>query len=319
MIWKMVWVTLTLVLVVCGIVLVTVTAFLLAYGLIHPDRMTDAKALTVLGRLSPGDLGMPFADVAFSVIDESRPPARIDIAGWWIPAKTLSDRCVILLHGYSDAKVGAIGWAPIFHELGYNILAIDHRAHGESGGAYVTGGHFEKHDLSQVIDQIREQQPDTTRQLILFGVSMGSAIAAHTAAMRDDIDAVIFESWVGDFIFASHAHTNLMGLPGGFIGELSAHFAAWMTGANFRRDRAITALPKIKCPVLLILGTRDPFADLEETRRVAGAMPNVEMWLPPDVHHVLAMATDYEAYRKRIAGFLASVAATPASSLVQSE
>jgi pimeloyl-ACP methyl ester carboxylesterase len=303
----MVWVTLAVVLLAAGVVLVTITAALLAYGLIHPDRMTPAKALAILGRMSPGDLELPFADVTFEVVDESRPPAKIDIAGWWMPAREPSGRCVILLHGYSDAKVGAIAWAPLFRDLGWNILAIDHRAHGESEGAAVTGGHFEKHDLSQVIDQVRQQQPDATRRLVLFGVSMGSAIAAHTAAMRDDLDAMIFESWVGDFIFASHAHTNLMGLPGGFVGELSAHFAAWMTGADFRRDRAIVALPKIKCPVLLILGTVDPFADLADTRRVAAEMPNVEMWTPEGIDHVRAMGEAYDEYKERIDRFLASL------------
>ena len=164
-----------------------------------------------------------------------------------------------------------------------------------------------------MIDQLRSDQPEGTKQLVLFGVSMGSAIAAHTAAMRDDLDAVIFESWVGDFIFASHAHTNLMGLPGGLIGELSAHFAAWMSGADFRRDRAIYALPKIKCPVLLILGTVDPFADLAETQRVAATMPNVELWTPEGIDHVRAMGEGYDEYKDRIAKFLALVVATPAS------
>jgi hypothetical protein len=309
MIGRMVWITLPLILLAAGAVLTVATAALLAFGLVHPERMTDGRALAAVGRLSPGDLELPFADVTFEVIDESRrPPGKLDIAAWWIPAEDVSsDRTVILLHGYSDAKVGAIGWAPLFHELGYHILAIDHRAHGESGGTVFTGGHYEKHDLSQVIDQLRHQQPAATRQLVLFGISMGSAIAAHTAAMRDDIDGLILESWVGDFIFASQAHTNLMGLPGGIVNDLSAHFAAWLTGADFRRDRAILALPKIQCPVLLILGTADVFGDREATRQVAEAMPNVELWFPEGVEHVLAMGTVYDEYKHRIAQFLARI------------
>src|SRR5689334_11495592 len=135
MIRQMVWVTLPLVLLAAGAVLTTATAALLAYGLVHPERMTDGRALAVMGRLSPGDLQLPFSDVRFEVIDEShRPPRKLSIAGWWIPATDpASDRTVILLHGYSDAKVGAIAWAPVFRDLGYHVLAIDHRAHGESG------------------------------------------------------------------------------------------------------------------------------------------------------------------------------------------
>ena len=45
-----------------------------------------------------------------------------------LTSRAESDRCVVLLHGYADAKVGAIAWAPMWHELGYHALAIDLRA-----------------------------------------------------------------------------------------------------------------------------------------------------------------------------------------------
>ncbi len=223
---RMVWFTLIGVLLACGLLLAVLAATLLAWGLTHPPRMGDGKALAILHRLSPADLGLRYTDVRFQVIDESNPPAKITIVGWWIPADSSSDRCAILLHGYADAKIGAIAWAPIFHSLGWNVLAIDLRAHGESGGEKVTGGHFERHDLSHVIDQLLERQPAETKQIVLFGVSMGSAIATQVAAMRDDVAGVIAESFVGSFIFASHAQTHLMGLPGGIVGQIAAHLAA---------------------------------------------------------------------------------------------
>jgi len=303
----MVWLTLPIVLLLCGALLVLGAATLLAFGLTHPPRMSDGRALALLHRLTPGDLGIRFADVNFDVIDESRPPKKIRIAGWWMPSDQPSDRCVILLHGYADAKVGAIAWAPIFHSLGWNLLAIDHRAHGESGGTAATAGHFERHDLSHVIDQLREQQPAGTKTLVLFGVSMGSAIATQTLAMRQDIDGAIFESFVGDFVFASRVHTDLIGLPGGFTRWLSAHIAAWMVGADFHNDTAMVALPRVTCPVLLILGTTDPFADSAEVERIAGQMPNIQMWRPEGVDHVLAMSAGYEDYAGRIAAFLNSI------------
>lgn len=303
----MVWWSLILVLVVCGAMLTAAAAALLAWGLTHPPRMGDGKALAVLGRLSPADLGLEFLDVSFDVVDESRPSVKLRIAGWWMPAKQSSDRCVILLHGYADAKIGAIAWAPVFHSLGWNLLAIDHRAHGESGGAFTTAGYFERHDLLQVIDQLRLQRPDATKLLVLFGVSMGSAIATHAAALRDDLAGVILESFVGDFIFASQTQTHLIGLPGGAIAKLSANFAEWFTGADFTHDTAMRDLAKVSCPVLLILGTADPFVDQREVARVAGDMPNVQLWQPADVDHVAAMSAGYDEYRSTIAAFLISL------------
>jgi len=303
----MVWLTLPLVLLLFAAILVIVAATLLAWGLTHPPRMGDGKALAILHRMSPSDLGLQFSDIYFDVVDESRPPAKIRIAGWWMPSEVPSDRCVILLHGYADAKIGAIAWAPIFHKLGWNILAIDHRAHGDSGGDQTTGGHFERHDVSQVIDQLRMTQPAATKTLVLFGVSMGSAVATQTAAIRDDLDGLILESFVGSFIFASDAQTHLMGLPGGLTGKLSAHIAAWMTGADFHNDTALHAMGNVKCPVLLILGSDDPFADQIAVERVAGELPNVQMWQPQGVDHVRAMSAGYEEYVRRIAAYLDSI------------
>src|SRR5262245_33990196 len=107
--------------------------------MLRPPRMTDGKAAWVLKRLSPGDLGMRFELAQFSVRDE-RSRRRINIAGWWIGHPNAGGRCVVMIHGYADAKVGVLAWAPTWHALGYNICAIDLRAHGESGGTFTTGG-----------------------------------------------------------------------------------------------------------------------------------------------------------------------------------
>ncbi len=303
----MVWVIFPFVLIAVALLLVVTAAALLAWGLTHPPRMGDGKALAILGRLSPADLGMEFLDVTFQVVDESCPRGRLKIAGWWIPAKQPGGRCVILLHGYADAKIGTVGWAPVFHSLGWNILAIDLRAHGESDGDFITAGRYERHDVSQVIDLLRLERPDATKTLVLFGVSMGSSIATHVAAMRDDLAGVILESFVGDFIYASQTHTHLLGLPGGAINRLSGWFARWLTGTDFFNDLALHALSKVKCPVLMILGTADPFVHQPDVLRTVRELPNIELWQPEGVDHVLAMESGYEEYVGRIEKFLISL------------
>ena len=96
----------------------------------------------------------------------------LKLAAWWIPAKSAgggpATRTILLIHGYADAKVGAIAWAPTLHALGWNILAIDLRAHGESGGKLSTAGYWERHDVVQLIDQFRAQRPRETATLVLF-------------------------------------------------------------------------------------------------------------------------------------------------------
>src|SRR5688572_14549042 len=95
----------------------------MARTLLRPTRMTDAKATWILKRLSPGDLDLNFEDLKFRVRDEQS-GEPLDIAAWWIPASAGRagagagaggaglTRTVLLIHGYADAKVGAIAWAP---------------------------------------------------------------------------------------------------------------------------------------------------------------------------------------------------------------
>src|SRR5215212_8096050 len=140
-------VRLILMLLAGGLLLAALLAYLMARFLLRPPRMTDGKAAWLLKRLSPGDLGLPFTPLTFTVRDHfSDQP--LNLAAWWIPHANPTDKTAILLHGYADAKVGALAWAPLFHELNFNILLVDLRAHGESGGAISSGGFWERDDIS---------------------------------------------------------------------------------------------------------------------------------------------------------------------------
>ena len=105
--------------------------------------MSDARANWILKRLTPLDLGLDFEEQSFVVRDEQT-GGKLRLAAWWIPSPG-STRTMLLIHGYADAKVGGIAWAPMLHSLGWNILAIDLRAHGESEGVHTTAGYFERH------------------------------------------------------------------------------------------------------------------------------------------------------------------------------
>src|SRR5258706_11738867 len=172
---------LALMLLAVGALLVGFVCLAMAKFLLPPPRMTDGAALWILKRIGPDDLGLPWEEIAFHVLDE-RTHGKLKIAAWWIQAASPSSHCAVIVHGYADAKVGGIAWAPTFRAMGYNVLAIDLRAHGESEGTQTTAGFFERHDLSQIIDQLRLQRPAATREIVLFGVSLGAAVVGATAA-----------------------------------------------------------------------------------------------------------------------------------------
>src|SRR4051812_46591822 len=109
--------SLFLILLVMGALAAAGAVWVMARALVRPPRMTDGKALYVLKRVTPGDLGMTFEDATFTVRD-LRTGKPLKLAGWWMPYPHAQGRCVVLVHGYADGKIGAIAWAPLWHGLG---------------------------------------------------------------------------------------------------------------------------------------------------------------------------------------------------------
>jgi pimeloyl-ACP methyl ester carboxylesterase len=304
------------VLLAVGLILWLATAQVIAQSILGPPRMTDGKAVYVLKRLSPGDLGLPFAEQRFEVRDSARPTGPpIELAAWWIPAEHTSDRCVVLIHGYADAKVGSIAWAPMWHGLGFNILAIDLRAHGESGGRDCTAGFYERHDLNELLDRLRSLRSAETRELVLFGVSMGAAVALATAAMRDDLMAVVIDSPFADYRAALRRHLDRLGLPPGITATLAIWLAQVISGTNFASVRPVMILREVGCPVMLIRGEAEEFLTAAECKAFDDVMlqrgdrfhhANREAsWVVPGVGHLGALRADAVGYSNRVSDFLA--------------
>jgi fermentation-respiration switch protein FrsA (DUF1100 family) len=294
-----------------GVALVGFVCLAMARFLLSPPRMTDGAALWILKRIGPDDLGLPWENLSFLVLDE-KTHQKLKMAAWWIPAATPSPRCAVIVHGYADAKIGGIAWAPTFRAMGYNVLAIDLRAHGESEGTQTTAGYFERHDLSQIIDQIRAQRPTATRELVLFGVSLGAAVAGAAAAMRDDIAAVIMDCPYSDYPSAAQTHARVMGMPGPMFQRFAITLAQKLSGADLSACAPMRVIPTLACPLMVIHGADDLFVDPADmdavehaTNSRAPALGPTVYWRAVDTHHVLAIRTDPTEFRRRIEEFLA--------------
>lgn len=304
------WLFLFLVFVVVGALLVILTAWVIALALLHPPRMSDGKAMYVLRRMSPADLGLAYERVTFNVRDEAQRGSdkKIVMAAWWIANPSANGRCVVLLHGYADAKVGAIAWAPMWHSLGFNILALDLRAHGESDGAHTTGGYFEQHDVEQVLDQLRAAQPNDARQLVLFGISLGSAVALALAKRRADlVDAIVLECPFTSFANAATSHMQRLGAPIKIIMPLALTIASTISGADFDSVNPMELMRTIDRPMLVIQSANDSFVGSSDNDAIARAVadrPNVTLGRAANAEHLLAIAVNPEEYKARLNEFL---------------
>jgi len=313
----MAYLTLAIFLIIVGVALVGAVIWAMAYRLLRPPRMSDVKALSVLGRMSPEDLGLPFEPMNFTRRDERGGSLRL--AGWWIPAEVPSGQTVILIHGYADAKVGAIAWAPVWRSLGWNCLAVDLRAHGESDGRYSTGGFFERDDLSNVIDGLKTAKVQAASEITLFGVSLGAAVACGVAAKRGDIAAVVLESPFDDFRNAVGEWAERSSVPLPSLSRLVCRAAGWISDADFAAVRPVDLIPSIPAPLLVITGEADSFltpAQLERIRAALAARPAERITqhaVFPQAAHNMALAVDPAGYQQTLSTFLDRCRTTPSS------
>ena len=76
----------------------------------------------------------------------------VKLKGWWFRGGKRGT--VVYLHGVADNRGSAVGIADHFLARGFEVIAYDSRAHGESEGDACTYGFYEKADFRRVLDRV---------------------------------------------------------------------------------------------------------------------------------------------------------------------
>ena len=88
--------------------------------------------------------------------------------------------------------------AAALNRHGWNVAVLDSRGYGQSGGAFPTFGGHEAGDIAAWLEFLsrtnRPIDPDVPFQPVLWGRSMGAAIALRTAAAEPALAALVLES-----------------------------------------------------------------------------------------------------------------------------
>jgi fermentation-respiration switch protein FrsA (DUF1100 family) len=232
----------------------------------------------------------------------------VALRGTWFPLAGAA-KTVILLHGVTWTRNGSLKYLPSFRSRGFNVLAIDHRRHGASGGSSSTFGWYERRDVSAWIDWILGEMGPSSL-VGSHGESMGAAIALQHAAIDPRLSFVVADCPFSDLcrLLAFRLHEDYHLPPFPFM-NLAAFSARLISGGmRFKDISPLRDVLAIKAPVLFIHGDADGYIppgmsrEMHEARLSAG-LPT-RLYLAPGAGHAEAYQVDPPAYDREIGAFL---------------
>jgi len=202
----------------------------------------------------------------------------VALKGWRCPAQGARRGAIIYLHGIADNRTSSHGVIRRFAPQGFDVVAYDSRAHGDSEGAACTYGFFEKRDLHRIVDTLASQP------IVLIGTSLGAAVALQEAADDPRVSAIVAAEAFSDLRTVATERAPFV-----FTSTLIERaFRLAERQGNFNVDAVspVSAAARIHVPVLLIHGAADAETRPEHSRRIFAALAGPKrLIVVPAAHH----------------------------------
>jgi pimeloyl-ACP methyl ester carboxylesterase len=234
------------------------------------------------------------------------------LAGWYFDNPADAGCGLLFLHGFTGTRYHALNWAPLFWERGCDILAYDHRGHGDSSDAFKTYGFYEKQDALAALDWFGQRAGLEQSQIGVFGVSYGAATALQLIPLAPDLA----------FVGADSAYSEMEEIVGYQARQMFPTLApivlpGALAVAEWRADFDVQAVApertvaEAQMPILLIHSLTDEYTfsthseDIYANSDPTRAVLHLTDWGAPHARDIL---TDFDAYRQLVNDFLAQFA-----------
>ncbi len=225
------------------------------------------------------------------------------LAGAWRSAPDADGRTLVLLHGFAEDRAALSGRAEALASRGWNVVVIDSRGRGQSGGDWTSFGGREADDLRAWVATL-SGRIGPGMKLAAWGRSMGAAIVLRAAVDEPRLRAVVLEAPYPDLTPTVAAWLRRWHLPG-FFARWMLRRAGRLAGVPLDTPRPIDLAPRLQVPALILHGSKDTIAPLTDGRRLADALTGpVQFEDVPDARHSDVFDVGGPALADRIATFL---------------
>lgn len=249
------------------------------------------------------DFKLPYEDVWIPI-----PGFQARLHGWWIPVSAKQRNSVLLPDeptniltspkvmlylcgvGRNMGDYNYIARVSAFRQLGFSVLVFDYRGYGLSEGDFPNEPQVYQ-DSQAAWKYLRNVRRIPPEQILIYGESMGGAIALDLAVRHPEVGGLIMQSSFTSMAEAVRHRAFLQIFPINFL--LSERFDS------------LSKIPSLKVPVLFLHGKADSVVPSEMSQRLYDAAPEPkQLFIIPGADHVRIYQPGEQSYLKAIQKFI---------------
>lgn len=240
--------------------------------------------------LTPADAGWIFEDLTLSTSD------GVNINAWFVPVENARG-VVLFCHGNAGNIGHRLDSIRIFRDLGLSVLIFDYRGFGLSEGRPSEAGTYL--DVRAAWDFLVEEKGVEPWRIVIFGRSLGGAVAAHLAAQlaQEQDQKQDQEQAMGALILES-AFTSLPDMAARLYPYLPVRWLAKYSYNTLGRIRDVHA------PVLVVHSPGDEIVPFAHGQALYAAAPEPRMFLEISGGHNSGFLTSGAVYVDGLSAFL---------------
>ncbi len=256
---------------------------------------------------TPAEAGLDAADVQF--------PTPAGTAPAWLIKGDDPETWAIHIHGLGSPRSGPLRGAQVAAALGYTSLVVTFRNDGDGPWAGTGRSTLGATEVDDVAAAVQFAIANGAQRIVLFGWSMGAAIALQLAAdprYSPRISALVLESPVLDWIETIKANCARAGIPAAF-GLLAVPWLAFGPLArqvglprpiSLRSLNWNTRAHELETPTLILHGTRDDSAPIGPSRVLAGLRGDIVELEEFDAGHTMTWNSDPARWESLVTSWL---------------
>ena len=226
----------------------------------------------------------------------------LKLSGNLFPVKN-ARATVICLHGYTGCSVRDYSsLAKYYLDNNFQVLLVDHRAHGESEGKYIGFGVLERHDSLKWIEYLNERFGEN-QKILMHGTSMGAATALMLTGLDlpKNVSGVVADcGFTSPWDVFKSVLKNTYHLPAFPLLHLTSVIARIVAGYDYKECSAKEEVKKAKVPILLIHGNADTFVPTYMCEEIYKNCPNAQMQIVEGAGHAESFYKDPQLYKEKL-------------------